>query len=329
MHNLSVRCGQFLTAVSIALLLQGSPPQAAGPVWNALHPENGPWSIDYGDNLWGSTWDPVILFGYNQTKDGVPYLFGEPGLSLGIEGNYWVADGNNKMEMYIQYIDGIGGPPLRPLFFSFNRQTRKLDNTFLGGTPMINFGDANTNEINAEITRNGMALFGVDPTQGTVLRLLTQANSLQPGVIQFGYDGVPNTFSIFPVTKTQVYFQIGGVNGIHYYRNPLGGSPSGSIAVGDIDDNSAVGIFGSQNASGNVKALVARGKASMSAPVFEVQAQDGTPLHSVDKEGVVYLSEAPVPATPANGVFLYVDQADNKLKYRDASGTVHVIATEP
>ncbi|MEQ1801421.1 MAG: hypothetical protein ABL989_05830 [Gammaproteobacteria bacterium] len=319
----------LLALVSAAMLLQAPIARSEDLLWSADHPENGPFAIDYGDNLWGSTWDPVILFGYNQTKDGVPYLFGEPGLSLGIEGNYWVADGDNKMEIYIQYIDGLGGPPIRPLFFSFNRQTRKLDNTFLGGTPMINFGDANTREINAEITRNSFALFGPDPTQGTVLRLLTQPESRQPGVIQFGYDGVPNTFSIFPVTKTQAYFQIGGTNGFRYYRNPLGGNASGSIAVGGVDDNSAIGVFGSQNASGNVKALVARGKGSMSVPVFEVQSQDGAPVHSVDKEGVVYLSDAPAPATPAGGVFLYVDQADNKLKYRDASGTVHVIATEP
>lgn len=329
MHKFARRCGQFLTRASVALLLQGSLAMADGPVWSALHPENGPWSIDYGDILWGSTWNPGIVFGYNQAIGGIPYLYGEPGLSLAIEGNYWVADGNNKMEMYIQYIDGIGGPPLRPLFFSFNRQTRKLDNAFLGGTPIINFGDANTGAVNAEITRNSMALFGVDPTQGTALRLLTQAGSQQPGVIQFGFDGAPNVFSIFPVTKTQAYFNIGGVNGIHYYRNPMGGRPSGSLTVGNIDDNSAVGLFASQKASSNVKALVARGKASMSVPVFEVQSQDGAAVHSVDLEGVVYLRDAPVPSWPSNGVFLYVDQADNKLKYRDASGTVHVIVTEP
>lgn len=320
---------RLFVVASAGLLLQGPPALAEDLLWSAEHPENGPFAIDYGDNLWGSTWDPVIFFGYNQTKDGVPYLFGEPGLSLGIEGNYWVADGDNKMEIYFQYIDGLGGPPIRPLFFSFNRQTRKLDNTFLGGAPIINFGDANTGEVNAEITQNSFALFGPDPTQGTVLRLLTERDSRQPGVIQFGYDGVPNILSIFPVTRTQAYFQIGGINGMRYYRNPLGGSASGSITVGGIDDNSAIGLFASQNASGNVKALVARGKAGMSAPVFEVQSQDGAAVHSVDKEGVVYLSEAPAPATPASGVFLYVDQADNKLKYRDASGTVHVIATEP
>lgn len=313
----------------LVVLGRASAPRAEGPVWNALHSGNGPWLIDYGDNLWGSTWDPTIFLGYNQTKDGEPVLVGEPGLSLGIEGNYWVANGDNKMEMYIQYIDGFGGPPIRPLFFSFNRQTGKLDNTLLSGAPMISFGDANTGVINAEITRNSLAVFGTDPTQGTTLRLLTQPNSGQPGVVQIGFDGQPNTFSIFPVTTNQAYFQIGGTNGIRYYRNPMGGNASGSIAVGGVDDNSAIGVFGSEKASGNVKALVARGKDSMSAPVFEVQKQDGTAVHGVDEQGVVYLRDAPQPQLPVNGVFLYVDEADNKLKFRDASGVVRVIATEP
>jgi hypothetical protein len=324
----SLRRIRTVLTLSILLSLQPLVTRAEGLVWAPLHPENGPWSIDYGDNLWGSTWDPTILFGYNQTKDGVPYLIGEPGLSLGIEGNYWV-DGQNKMEVYIQYIDGLGGPQIRPLFFSFDRQTGLLDNTFLGGAPMMNFGDANTREINAQISRNSFALFGVDASQGTSLSLQTQPNSGQPGVIQWGFDGQPNVLSIFPVTATQAYFQIGGTNGMRYYRNPLGGSASGSIAVGGVDDNSAIGVFGSENASGNVKALVARGKDSMSAPVFEVQAQDGTAVHGVDKRGVMYLKNAPTPSAPVDGVSLFVDEADNKLKYRDASGNVHVIATEP
>lgn len=325
----SHRIRALLTLLFLFLLGRTPALRAEGIVWNALHPENGPWSIDYGDNLWGSTWDPTILFGYNQTKDGVPFLIGEPGLALGIEGNYWVTDGDNKMEMYIQYIDGLGGPPIRPLFFSFSRQTGKLDNTLLSGSPTINFGDANTGVINAEITQNSLAVFGTDTTQGTTLRLLTQPNSGQPGVIQIGFNGQANTLSIFPVTPTQAYFQIGGTNGLRYYRTPMGGSASGSIAVGSVDDNSAIGVFGSENASGNVKALVARGKASMSVPVFEVQKQDGTAVHGVDERGVVYLRDAPRPTTPENGIFLFVDQADNKLKFRDASGVVHVIATEP
>jgi hypothetical protein len=327
MFRISGGVNRWLVAASAVLLCQVTTARAEGLLWSGQHVGNGPWSIDYGDNLWGSTWDPVIVFGYNQNKDGVPYLTGEPGLSLGIEGNYWVANGNNKMEIYFQYIDGEGGLPIRPLFFSFNRQTRQLDNAFIGGTPVINFGDANTMEVNAQITRNGMSLFGPDTSQGTVLRLQTEANSRQPGVIQFGYDGLDNVFSIFPVNRTQTYFQIGGTNGLRYYRNPMGGSAAGSIAVGGIDDNSAIGVFGSENASGSVKALVARGKSSMAVPVFEVQSQDGAAVHSVDTAGVVFLGEAPAPATPANGVYLYVDRADNKLKYRDASGVVRVIAT--
>jgi len=64
--------------------------------------------------------------------------------------------------------------------------------------------------------------------------------------------------------------------------------------------------------------------------VFEVQAQSQNAVHGVDKTGVVYMASAPAPGSnPAYGVFLYVDNADNKLKYRDASGVVHVILTSP
>lgn len=330
--NYLFRCYFFALAAASIFFPLATPAVGDPIVWQASQPENGPGFINYDDSsaLWGSTYDPVMIFGYNQTTGGVPVVAGEPGLSLAIEGNYWVADGNNKMEVYLQYIDGFGGPPLRPLFFSFNRQTQKLDNAFIGGAPIINFGDANNNTINAQITTNALALFGADNTQGTVLNLKSQAGSQQPGVIQLGFNGVDKILSVFPVTETQVYFQIKGTNGIRYYRNPLGGSASGSIAVGGVDDNSAIGIFGSEMASNGVSALVARGKFMMTANIFEVQAQDKTILHAVDKDGIVYMANAAAPASnPVNGVYLYVDQADGKLKYRDAAGVVRIINTIP
>lgn len=122
---------------------------AAGPHWGPLDPGNGPWAIDYYDALWGVTPDPSIYFGYNQSAGGVPFLAGEPGLSIGIEGNYWINDGKNYMEFYLQYIDGVGGPPLRPLYFGFDRQNRMLGAALIGGAPTINFGNANDNIINA------------------------------------------------------------------------------------------------------------------------------------------------------------------------------------
>jgi hypothetical protein len=330
MSQLSRRCPKSVTAVMVASIAYASHALAAGPRWGPLDPGNGPWAIDYYDALWGVTPGPVILFGYNQTAGGVPLLAGEPGLSLGIEGNYWINDGINYMEFYLQYIDGLGGPSLRPLYFGFNRQTRRLGNAFIGGAPTINFGDANNNNINAQISTNSVSVFGVDPTQGTVVNLKTTAGSGQPGVMELGYNGIDHVLSIFPVNQTSAVLQINGTSGFHYYQTPLGGSPAGSIAVGGIDDNSAIGVFGSENASDNVRALIARGKATMYYDVFEVQAQDQSVLHGVDKTGVVYMAQAPAPgAIPAKGVYLYVDQADNKLKYRDASGVVHVILTSP
>jgi len=89
-------------------------------------------------------------------------------------------------------------------------------------------------------------------------------------------------------------------------------------------------VFDSENASNNVSALIARGKATMQSEVFDVRAQNHSVVHGVDKTGVVYMAPAPAPgAIPAYGVFLYVDQADNKLKYKDVSGVVHVILTSP
>jgi hypothetical protein len=331
MGQLSNRCRRNVTAFVVASIAYASHVLAAGPQWGPLEPGTGPWAIDYYDSLWGATYDPGIYFGYNQNAGGVPFLAGEPGLSLGIEGNYWVAStGSNEMEVYFQYIDGFGQTFLRPMFFSINRATRRVDAAWIGGAPTINFGDANTNAINAQITTNGLYVYGVNPTHGTVLNLQTAAGSGQPGVLELGYNGINNVLQIFPTGATSVLFQINGTNGFRYYQAPLGGSAAGSITVGGIDDNSAIGVFGSQNASDNVKALVARGSATMGVDVFEVQAQNKSVVHGVNNTGVVYMALAPAPgANPVNGVDLYVDQADGHLKYRDASGVVHVILTSP
>ena len=63
-------------------------------------------------------------------------------------------------------------------------------------------------------------------------------------------------------------------------------------------------------------ARVFREISALISRVFEVQAQDGSAVHGVDKRDVVYLRNAPAPITPVGGVFLFVHQADNKLKYR-------------
>jgi hypothetical protein len=334
MSQLSRGCHRHITALVVASIAYASHALAqvspAGLQWGPLDSGNGPWAIstyDYDRQVTGSP-NPVIYFGYNQAAGGFPFLAGEPGLSLGIEGNYLV-NGTNKMEFYLQYIDGAG-TVLRPLFFQFDRQTRALSNAWIGGAPVINFGSANDNTINAQISRNTLAVFGVDPTQGTNIHLRTAAGSGQSGQLHFGFDGNDNMLSIFPVNRTSAVLQINGTTGFQYYQRPMGGSAAGSIAVGGIDDNSAIGVFGSENASDNVSALVARGKATMHYDVFEVQAQDHSVVHGVDKTGVVYMAPAPAPgANPGNGVYLYVDQADNKLKYRDAAGVVHVILTSP
>jgi hypothetical protein len=331
MGQLSNRCRRGVTAFVVVSIAYASHVLAAGLQWGPLQPGAGPWAIDYLDTLWGTTYDPGIAFGYNQNASGVPFLAGEPGLSLEVEGNYYVAsNGHNQMEVYIQYIDGFNQTVLRPMMFTINRATRRVDGAWIGGAPTINFGDANTNKINAQISTNALYLYGVNPAYGTVVNLQTAAGSNQPGVLDLGYNGIANVLQIFPTSATSVLFQIGGTNGFNYYKAPLGGNAAGSIAVGGIDDNSAIGVFDSKNASSNVKALVARGSATMGVDVFEVQDQKKSVVHGVNNTGVVYMALAPAPsANPANGVDLYVDQADNRLKYRDASGVVHVILTSP
>lgn len=81
-----------------------------------------PHSIDSTKQTFNGTPDPVVSFGYNQLASGAVQQAGEPGILLGIEGDY--NDGTVRwLEAYVQSIGSDGVTQRRPWYAKVNRAT--------------------------------------------------------------------------------------------------------------------------------------------------------------------------------------------------------------
>jgi hypothetical protein len=114
-----------------------------------------PFAFDTGVNTFNVTEDPTLAIGYNTTHRGGKVQSGEHSLGWYIEADY--NDGVDRlMEIYTQYISDDLSTQIRPLFFQFNRETRRLSNSVILGNPLNVLDDQGNKALELSPT---MALF--------------------------------------------------------------------------------------------------------------------------------------------------------------------------
>lgn len=108
-------------------------------------PGTAPFAIDYKNVPDGhGTFDPIVMFGYNQTGNGGKIQTNENSLSWAVEGDYNDGTPNHKMESYLQYSSADGSQVVRPIFFQVDKVTNRLTSAMIEGNP-LNVTDDNLN----------------------------------------------------------------------------------------------------------------------------------------------------------------------------------------
>lgn len=117
--------------------------------------DRGPFSLDTGINVFNETADPSLAIGYNTNHHGRKLLNDEHSLGWYIEADY--NDGHDRlMEIYTQYNSEDLLTQIRPLFFQFNRTTRRLSNSVILGNPLNVMDDLGNSSLELSPT---VALF--------------------------------------------------------------------------------------------------------------------------------------------------------------------------
>jgi hypothetical protein len=95
---------------------------------------------------------------------------------------------------------------------------------------------------------------------------------------------------------------------------------AGNVRIGQ-DPNGGIAALRVPNEDGSGNTLVVDNSISSVEVTGSIQVTDG-----VFVGGVLRLAPVAAPSSPSTGFYLYVDQADGKLKAKSSGGTVTTIA---
>lgn len=293
-----------------------------------------PSGIDYWEQDFSGTKDPILWFGYGHAG-GVLSTAGEPGIAFGVEGNYNDGSGANKQEAYVSCLRAAGGGLYdRPLMIVKNRTTDAIA-TSLSGTS-VTLGQAKSDgsggaDAILTATANQVLVSAIGTADDTVLRV--KAATGRASILSLGRAAVDDVVTLKPGTATRldITFTVETATPVaRIYAKPGGGAAGGSIAVGGVDDNSAVGVFAVNTSGIATKGVVARARAGQTGNLFEAQASDGTTIYSTFSENGYFTTlKAAAPADAelaASEMALWFDATNGAaklmVKAKQADGTV-------
>ena len=173
------------------------------------------------------------------------------------------------------------------------------------------------------------------PKSGTATALFrvraTGGGGTQAAGISLGRNGTDDYLQLLtnPSTADNAYLFLNTRVVMRLYSNPVGTTSGACLAVGGTDDNSAIGSFIVGDASTLTKGIVARGKASQSGNLLEVQDSSANPLSGFTENGYFFTrkTSAPADAELSNGeLALWFDSTNGAaklmVKAKEAGGTV-------
>lgn len=256
-----------------------------------------------------------MYFGYNSDPGGVPIVSGEPAFYIAMESNFNDGSGDNKMEAYWHFIGSDGTTTSRPHFMAWNRDTHKISNHCLKGD-VIKFladdaaGEAGTNTFT--FAKNILTVHAPDAASDTNLYL--KAASGRTSVLSLGYNGTDGYWQQYIYGANTARMVLNTRVMMSVYSTPLG-TPGAAISVG-VEDSDAAGTF--KPSFAGHKGLVARGYASQTANIFEVQDSTSAVLASVTASGSLRIAGTLGVGNSASATTL--GTVTKKIEVFDAAG---------
>jgi hypothetical protein len=297
---------------------------------------HGPFVWELGGQTFNGTWDPVSYFGYNVQNLNTPIVSGEPTAAYVLEGDY--NDGSkHTMEQYLE-LHSSGGVNMRPLFFQVKRDATTPE-TFLTGSELV----GNPLRIKVPMTGQGTpeqpaaTMMKVAPNSTTIYAPNGSSDNILGVQAPAGYNsklwlGRASSNRLFQITTATDYradIYVNDATPLIMYSNPKGIPGSGSITVGGVYDNSAVGLFCVNRNDPGVKGLVSRARTAQTASLFEVQGADSSLFSGFDKNGYFLTQKNVAPAgtdIANNQLFMWFDPTPGAARLvinaRDAAGNL-------
>ncbi len=163
---------------------------------------------------------------------------------------------------------------------------------------------------------------------GIDTKLQLQAGASRAAQLSLGQNATNDVLLLNPASTTIAQFQLNGrTNSLWLFANPIGAAGD-AISVG-AQDNQAVGTFVVGTSNVAMKGVVAKGRASQTGNLLEVQDSSSNPLSGFTENGYFFTRKTAVVADAelaAGELALWFDSTNGAaklmVKAKETGGTV-------